>query len=152
MASTPEPTNAEVMAALDKTHDELVVRKRLDDRWRTIVKRLLAVALTALFLLLACMVTLVVVAIGNRGVLRQVEATGQEVKDCTTPADQTTGCQRRLAESQRPVLKALSEDNLRASVSVGTCLRNGAPDVEACALEEFRKRSEAAKKAAESPP
>lgn len=108
-----EPTNAEVMAVLDRTHDELVVRKEIDDRWRRIVKRLLAWGLVAMALLLVMVIALGTVAFGNRGLLKA--SNGQ------------------------------SEDNLRASIAVGSCVREQAPDMEACSLARFRAATAAAK-------
>lgn len=80
-------------------------------------------------------------AAGDRKVLLSI---GRELRDCTTP--EPTPCQKRMADANRPVLKALSEDNLRASVAVGTCLRSGVPveQLEACALAKFREATEAA--------
>ena len=139
-----EPSNAEVMAALDKTHDELVVRKALDDRWRRIVSRLLALGLAAMTLLLLSIAGLSGLAISNRGLLKETRQNGQEIKDCTTPADTTTDCQKRLADSQRPVLKALSDDNLRSSVVVELCVRERAPDIYACSVQKAEELRAAA--------
>lgn len=145
MANAPdEPTNAEVLTALGAVHDELVVRKAIDARWRQIVRRLLVVALVSLGLLLGSVGALGVLALSNRKVLVETRQNGQEIKDCTTPADQTTPCQKRQADAQAPVLRALSEDNLRASIAVGSCLREQAPNVEECALERFRASTAAA--------
>lgn len=130
----------EVLAAMGVVHDELAVRRALDDRWRQIVGRLLAVSMVALLLLLGCMAGLVVTAVGNRGVLREVERTAREVRDCTSP-DVASDCQRRIqaSQSQGRVIDDLKEDNLRASQAVGSCLRD--PDMVACSDRRYAELS-----------
>lgn len=100
----------------------------MKDRRRDRIERLVTLA-TVLLLLF--------VAVGNRGVLREVRATGSEIKACTTPADGASDCQRRLAEGQKPVLAAIRQENLWASIAVGSCLSENAVDVQACAEERF---------------
>lgn len=109
---------------------------------------LVAVALAALVVVIVTGITTVTLQVieNNRAHQdrKEIKAIGQEIKDCTTPANTQSDCQRRQADSQRPVLRALSEDNLRASIAVGSCLREQAADVEGCALEKFRAAVEAA--------
>lgn len=58
--------------------------------------------------------------------------------------------QERRAEAQRRQLKSavedISKDNIRASISVGSCLRAQAPDVESCALAKFEELMAAAER------
>ena len=118
-------------------------------------KTLVAIALAALLVVIVTGITTVTLQVieNNRAHQdrKEIKAIGQEIKDCTTPANSASDCQRRQADSQRPVLRALSEDNLRASIAVGSCLREQAPDVEGCALEKFRAAVEAAEKRKQPP-
>lgn len=123
---------------------------RLEARNAATNRVLVLIALLALFVVVVTGITTVSLqVIENRKAQTdrdQLKAIGQEIQDCTTPANAASDCQRRQADAQRPVLRALSEDNLRASIAVGACLREQAPDVEACALTKFRAALDAAEK------
>lgn len=140
----------EAVCALARTGSALVAKV---DGLETNVAR--AVRRRTLLIVVAASVGLVVLVIGAWMVrdqrqgneqrqqlavaIHEIRAAVKEIKDCTTPADQTTPCQQRLAEGQEPVLAALSEDNLRASIAVGSCLRSGDPDVFACSMRRFEQ-------------
>ncbi len=88
----------------------------------------------------AAVVVVLVLSIGAAFVVLQVQggAQAQESRDCTTPADPESDCQRRLVPTQARLLDESERRTLAASVAVAECLQAKATDIRACAEAKIR--------------